>query len=398
MIRWNDLEAANERLNAFVDFDESATFGTGPLDGMTIGIKANITVKGLPWTGGIGGYRDRIASRDAEAVAKLRAAGAAIIGTLNMEEAALGAKTDNPFFGATQNPHHIGYSPGGSSGGSAAAVAAGMCDLALGTDTMGSVRIPAAYCGIYGLKPTRGAISQDGLEIAEATLDSIGPMARSLEELEACSRVLLDMKSPQVIDNIELLENLGGVECEPSVLENYRKACTALGATDSFPLPYPLTRIRYAGFILTSLALAESLAELIETDPDGLSDNLKFLLSFGPKRSPSDLAEDRTILAEVSDVVNAVVGQHGAILLPTAPQAAFSHADKAPANQADFTCLANIAGLPAISIPAGWNDEGLPVAVQLIGPAGNEAGLLQLATKLDNNLSAYRQPSPFYRQ
>ena len=121
-------------------------------------------------------------------------------------------------------------------------------------------------------------------------------------------------------------------------------------------------------------------------------------MTFGPKRSPSDLAEDRKILAEVSDVVNAVVEQHGAILLPTAPQAAFSHADKAPANQADFTCLANIAGLPAISIPAGWNDEGLPVAVQLIGAAGNEAGLLQLATKLDKNLSAYRQPSPFYRQ
>ncbi|WP_367947264.1 amidase family protein [Sphingopyxis sp. BSNA05] len=128
-------------------------------------------------------------------MARLRAAGAAIIGTLNMEEAALGAKTDNIFFGATQNPHHIGYTPGGSSGGSAAAVAAGLCDVALGTDTMGSVRIPAAYCGIYGLKPTRGAISQDGLEIAEATLDSIGPMARSLEDLEACSRILLDIKA-----------------------------------------------------------------------------------------------------------------------------------------------------------------------------------------------------------
>lgn len=398
MIQWNDLKTADAELNAFVDFDESAQSGEGPLHGMTIGIKANIAVEGLPWTGGIGGFRERIATRDADAVARLRAAGAAIIGMLNMEEAALGAKTDNPFFGATQNPHRIGYTPGGSSGGSAAAVAAGLCDVALGTDTMGSVRIPAAYCGIYGLKPTHGAISQDGLEITEATLDSIGPLARSLEDLEACSRILMDLKDPQAIDNIVLLENLGDVECESSVLENYRKACAAVNAVDSFSLPYPLTRIRYAGFISTSLALSKSLAELIAKNPDGISDHLKYLMTFGPKRSPSDLAEDRKILAEVSDAVNAVVEQHGAILLPTAPQAAFSHADEAPANQADFTCLANIAGLPAISIPAGWNDEGLPVAVQLIGAAGNEAGLLQLATKLDKNLSAYRQPSPFYRQ
>jgi aspartyl-tRNA(Asn)/glutamyl-tRNA(Gln) amidotransferase subunit A len=395
MIQWDDLETGNAALNAFVDFDQSAQFGDGPLNGLAIGIKANIAVKGLPWTGGIGAYRDRIATKDADAVARLRSAGAAIIGMLNMEEAALGAKTDNPFFGATQNPHRIGYTPGGSSGGSAAAVAAGLCDVALGTDTMGSVRIPAAYCGIYGLKPTRGAISQDGLEIAEATLDSIGPMARSLETLEACSRILMAWAEPQTIDNIILLENLGDVECGPAVLENYAKARTALNATDSFALPYPLTRIRYAGFILTSLALSESLGALTEADPDGLSDSLKFLLTFGPKRSASDLAEDRKILAEVSEAVNAVVTQHGAILLPTAPQAAFSHADKTPANQADFTCLANIAGLPAITIPAGWNDQGLPVGVQLVGAAGNEAGLLQLAKQLDGQLSAYRQPPLF---
>ena len=396
MIQLGDLEARNAALNAFVDFDESAQCGDGPLNGFTIGVKANIAVKGLPWTGGIGAYRDRIASRDADAVARLRKAGAAIIGTLNMEEAALGAKTDNPFFGATQNPHRLGYTPGGSSGGSAAAVAAGLCNVALGTDTMGSVRIPAAYCGIYGLKPTHGAISQDGLEITEATLDSIGPLARSLEDLEACSRVLMEWNSPQVIDNIALLENLGDVVCEAAVLENYGKACAALNATDGFCLPYPLTRIRYAGFISTSLALSESLGELLTTHPDGISENLKFLMTFGPQRSEPDLAEDRKILAEVSEAVNAVVEQHGAILLPTAPQAAFSHADRAPANQADFTCLANIAGLPAISIPAGWNDQGLPVGVQLVGAAGNEAGLMQLAKKLDGQLSAYRQPPLFY--
>ncbi|MEO9634578.1 MAG: amidase [Parasphingorhabdus sp.] len=396
MIQWEELETANAALNAFVDFDQGAQFGEGPFDAITIGVKANIAAKGLPWTGGIGAYRDRIATEDADAVARLKSAGAAIIGMLNMEEAALGAKTDNPFFGATQNPHQIGYTPGGSSGGSAAAVAAGLCDMALGTDTMGSVRIPASYCGIYGLKPTHGAISQDGLEIAEASLDSIGPMARSLEALEACSRILMDFKNPQAIDNIALLENLGDVTCEAGVLESYQTACYNMNAEGSFSLPYPQTRIRYAGFILTSLALSESLGELLESNPEGLSEGLRFLLKFGPERSASDLAEDRDILAKTSAAMNAVVAQHGAILLPTAPQAAFSHEDKAPANQADFTCLASIAGLPAITVPAGQDDQGMPLGVQLIGAAGNEAGLFHLAKTLDNRMAAYRRPTIFY--
>lgn len=396
MLHWDDLESANAALNAFADFDRNARSGEGPLSNLTFGIKANIAVEGLPWTGGLEAYKDRIADNDAEAVAKLRAAGAAIIGTLNMEEAALGAKTDNPFFGATHNPHKIGYTPGGSSGGSGAAVAAGLCDAALGTDTMGSVRIPAAYCGIYGLKPTAGAISQDGLEIVDSSLDSIGPLARSLEDLETVSRVLMNLADPQVIDNIALLENLGGVDCEPAVLEGYERAREAVGAKQKFTLPHPLTRIRFAGFILSSLGLSQELADVLKNNPDGLSDHLKFLLTFGTERSAADLAEDRKTLAETTDAIRAVVEQHGAILLPTAPQVAFSHDDKAPANQADFTCLANIAGLPAISIPAGWSSDGLPVGMQLIGAAGNELGLFALARELDEKLSAYRVPEDFF--
>ncbi len=157
------LAEANQPLNAFVDFNRAARFGEGPLVGVTVGVKSNIAVRGLPWTAGMALHRGRIAARDAATVAALRDAGAAIIGTLNMEEAALGAKTDNPFFGATHNPHRIGFTPGGSSGGSGAAVAAGLCDLALGTDTMGSVRIPASYCGVYGFKPAQTAVSRDGL-------------------------------------------------------------------------------------------------------------------------------------------------------------------------------------------------------------------------------------------
>ena len=395
MIHWDDLKAANEPLNAFTDFDTKAQSGKGPLEGVTIGVKANIAVAGLPWTSGIEAFRDRIAERDAETVKRLRGAGAVIIGSLNMEEAALGAKTDNPFYGPTHNPHRLGHTPGGSSGGSGAAVAAGLCDAALGTDTMGSVRIPASYCGVYGLKPTRGAVSQDGLELVDGWLDSIGPLARSMESLESITQVIANLSQGQVIDNIALLENLGEVECERDVLDVYDNAKTILNAEASFSLPYPLTRVRFAGFIMSSLGLSNSLAQVLADNPAGLSDHLRKLLTYGPGRSADDLAEDRKILKETGEALAAVTDKYGAILLPTAPQAAFSHADRAPANQADFTCLASVAGLPAISIPAGQIADGLPIGVQIIGAAGNEAGLFTLARTLDSQLNAYRAPETF---
>lgn len=392
MIDWDALQAANAPLNAFTDFDRSAEGGEGVLGGLTVGIKANIMVEGLPWTGGCEVFRNRIAERDAEVVAKLRSAGAAIIGSLNMEEAALGAKTDNPFFGATQNPHRLGLTPGGSSGGSGAAVAAGLCDAALGTDTMGSIRVPAAYCGIYGFKPAHGAVSQDGLEMTEPSLDTIGPLARDLDVLERVSRVISDFGEGASDAPLATLAGLGGVECQPSVLSAYAKAKEHLSATAEIVLPYDPTRIRFAGFISASRFLA---AYLASADPAKISPALTKLLTYGPKRSEGDLAEDTKVISETGAALTAAVETYGAILLPTAPQAAFPHSEAAPANQADFTCLANMAGLPAISIPVGWSHDGLPVSVQLVGKTGHEAGLFALARKLDAALAAYRPPAKF---
>jgi aspartyl-tRNA(Asn)/glutamyl-tRNA(Gln) amidotransferase subunit A len=134
----------------------------GPLDGIPIAIKDNIDVAGVPTSNGFGGPHPA-ASADAEVVRRLRAQGAVILGKLNMQEGALGAVNDNPHHGRTSNPFRDGYTPGGSSGGSAAAVAAGLCAAALGTDTGGSVRIPAAYCGQVGLKPSYGRVSARGV-------------------------------------------------------------------------------------------------------------------------------------------------------------------------------------------------------------------------------------------
>jgi aspartyl-tRNA(Asn)/glutamyl-tRNA(Gln) amidotransferase subunit A len=397
MIDWDALKAANAPLNAFTDFDMSATGGEGALAGMTIGVKANVAVKGLPWTGGCEAFRHRIAERDAEVVARLRDAGAAILGTTNMEEAALGAKTDNPWFGATQNPHRLGYSPGGSSGGSAAAVAAGLCDVALGTDTMGSIRIPAAYCGVYGFKPAHSAISQDGLEMTEPTLDTIGPLARDLDVLERVSRAISDFgegdgNTPGAEAAGAILGDLGGVECSEEVLAVFENAKAKLGALQPVTLSQPLSRIRFAGFVKTSRSLA---AHLADADPALLSPVLQKLLTYGPRRSEADWVEDQQILADVAVEVAALVTRNSFLILPTAPQAAFPHSEAAPANQADLTCLATIAGLPSISIPAGGSHDGLPVGVQLVGQIGHEVHLFDLARALDSALAAYRQPANF---
>lgn len=376
--------------NAFVERPSDAPATDGPLTGITIGVKANIAVAGLHWTAGMALLRDRIAEQDAEVVARLRAAGASITGIVNMEEAALGAKTDNPWFGPTNNPHRMGYTPGGSSGGSGAAVAAGLCDVALGTDTMGSIRIPAAYCGVYGFKPAWGAVSQNGLELAEPDFDAIGPLAHSLDLLERVARVMSDVGEQTAAAGWATIADLGGVDCEPAVLEGFARARAACGAMTEITLPHPLSRVRFAGFIKTVRFMAKQFAD---ADPALLSDHLRKLIAYGPRRSDADWAEDQRVLADTADALRSAIARHGTLLLPTAPQTAFAHIAAAPANQADFTCLANVAGLPALSLPAGQDNDRLPVGVQLVGLPGCEADMFARARVLDAALNAYRAPS-----
>lgn len=393
MIDWPALKAANARVGAFVDWDDGAAGADGPLAGLTVGVKSNIMVKGLPWTGGMGLYRDRIATRDAECVARLRAAGAAVLGTVNMHEAALGAHTDNAFYGRTHNPHRHGYTPGGSSGGSGAAVAAGLCDIALGTDTMGSVRIPAAYCGVYGLKPTNGGISEDGLAYLEPSLDSIGPLARDLDVLEQAWNVLAvnPQEEAKPFRHAWLLGQQGEVDVQPAVAAGFEAARRVMPLPfETLDLPERLTDVRMAGLVAAGRWLVNDLGAEYRADNPGLSDELKFILGITDKLEarPEVLARTRAALCNA-------IGRDTVLLMPTAPQVAFAHGTRAPANQADFTCLANVAGLPALALPSGWNDDGLPVSVQLVGPPESERSLIALARQIDNQLQAYRRPAQF---
>ncbi len=375
---------SHDRWNAIVDLAADPGGGAGQLAGVRVGVKSNIAVAGLPHTGGMSHLRGKIAAQDAEVVAQLRRAGASILGSLNMHEAALGATTDNAFYGRTHNPHRMGHTPGGSSGGSGAAVAAGLVDLALGTDTLGSIRLPAAYCGVYGLKPTHGAVSEDGLLYLDPALDCIGPLARDLDLIERAWDVIGSGGSDAPFRRLILLDDLAGVACEPAVLAGYRAAGAAIDLPVSgVRLPADTSAIRIA-------ALAGSVRYLIgELGPHraSASAELRFILdALEPVPANPDL------LTAVKATLIETLGDDGVLLMPTAPQAAFAHGSGAPVNQADFTGLANIAGLPAIALPSGWSDDGLPVSVQLVGPPGSERRLIALARQVDSSLNQYKPP------
>jgi aspartyl-tRNA(Asn)/glutamyl-tRNA(Gln) amidotransferase subunit A len=378
--------------------DSMARFGSGTaraLEGLPMAVKANIAVAGLGWSAGMALRADIIAGKDAEAVRRLREAGAIIIGTANMHEAALGGTNDNIFYGRAINPHKAGYTTGGSSGGSGGAVAAGLCTAALGSDTLGSVRIPAAYNGIYGLKPTHGAISGDGMVPLCPWLEDVGILTRSLDDVADIQAVLGDGEDVVRSELTRLLVLTDGPDCEPAVLEAYHRAQKLLGDKSQYALTLKdnAADIRLAGFTFAARSLADQLGDIPQTAPEKLSAELRYMLRYAASRSAEDLARAEAILQRVRDQLLVAIGDDGLLLTPTTPQAAFLHSGRPPVTGASYTGLANIAGLPALSVPAGVNDDGLPVAVQLIGPAGSETRLIAAARTLEIGLGGF-VPSP----
>jgi len=368
----------------------------GPLDGIPFAVKDNIAVAGLPTRCGTLAP-SAPAHKDATVVARLRAAGGVLLGTLNMHEGALGGTTDNPFWGRCMNPLKYGYTPGGSSGGSAAAIASGIVTVTLGTDTMGSVRIPAAYCGLWGLKPTKGRVPATGMTHLSWTLDTIGPLARDPGTLGA---ILSVIEGPDLADPLNTPLNAGqphpttlvglrlGVPdvanlaaCEDIVLVAFERFKLAL--TDAGVILTPINikdwspgKVRRAGLLISEVEGAEVLGNTLEGL--GLSDDFRAMLLYGRSASAGQLAlayHKMQALAVSFD--NAVVGLDG-LLLPTAPQRAFAHDGAVPVNQADFTSLANMVGAPAITVPLCAPDGELPCAAQIVGQRGSDHSLIAM--------------------
>jgi aspartyl-tRNA(Asn)/glutamyl-tRNA(Gln) amidotransferase subunit A len=377
---------------------------SGPLAGMPVAVKDNIDVAGMPTTAGLAALEGQVAKHDAPALARLRAAGAAILGKVSMHEGALGATTDTPR--PCQNPLRPGFTPGGSSGGSAAAVAAGIAPLALGTDTMGSVRIPAAYCGVFGLKPTAGLVPRSGVVPLSPSFDTVGPIA---EAPGVCARALEVMAGEDLADPCSRPPPVGwhavprtpaavlglrvglprpalDAPMEPEVRGAWEDAAAALqdrGATVA-PVAMPGWSpgvARRAGLLLIE-AEAAALHEALIDDPRAATPAFRAALDYGRRLGGVRLARALFVLAEARAAALRALDAQDLLLLPTAPQRAFAHGTPAPHDQADFTALANIAGLPALSLPWPAGDSGLPASVQLVGRPHAEAQLVALAEAL----------------
>lgn len=411
-----DIKARDREVGAFVAFVENpkanidgrfqAKSAENALQDWTFAIKSNIAVAGLAHTAGIGGYRDRIASADAFCVARLRAAGAVIIGTVNMEEAALGAVTNNPHFGKTHNPLRHGYTAGGSSGGSAAAVAAGMVRVALGSDTMGSCRIPAAYCGVVGFKPSYGRISMRGVEALSRRLDHIGILANNVADVRDVLAALdffdandadarrYNAKPATSVKPVRLavLDEASRAGLDADVRRDYESALGIISrsgyqlaerAVDQTKLAVA----RRAGLLICEAELSVTLADLLAKHDGGVSPHLCKLIAFGAAKSPADISNAHAAIDATASVLDEQLDGVDALCWPTAPQTAFAFSATIPANQADFTCLANFTGAPAISLPMPCAPGTMPSGLQLMMTPGEDGALLNLAESLAESLA-----------
>lgn len=408
--------------------DELAKHEANPLFGLPIGVKDNIVTKGMTTTCGSKFLENFVPAHDATVVERLHEAGAVTIGKLNMDEFAMGSSNENSAYKPVRNPWNTKHVPGGSSGGSAAAVAAGEVLFSLGSDTGGSIRQPAAYCGVVGLKPTYGLVSRFGLVAFASSLDQIGPLTRTVEDnayLLSAIAGHCDMDSTSAnVDRIDYTKALTGdikglkiavpkeyfgEGVSESVKDNIRaaiKKLESLGATvDEVSLPnskYALATYyllasseassnlaRFDGIRYGVRAEADALEDVFKySRAQGFGDEVKRRIMLGTYALSSGYydayykkaQQARTLIKKDFDDV---LANYDVIIGPTAPTPAFElgaqNDDPVTMYANDIlTIPINLAGVPAISVPAGLVD-GLPVGLQIIGKHFDEATIYRAA-------------------
>ena len=416
------IERINPQLNAYIDHrpslmqdqahmaDRRRREGAiGRLDGIPIALKDNFDVAGWPTRAGLPGRRAPV-EHDAHVVQRLRAAGAVLVGRTNMDEGALGTMTDNPHFGATHNPHHHGYTAGGSSGGAAAAVAAGLAVAAIGSDSLGSIRIPASYCGIYALKPTHGEISARGLVPAARRLDAVGLLARGVDDLTVLLQVLAgydadDARSRRrrvafALPDWEpgnlragFLPDLAAVGVQPAVIEVFEAAMAklphALGDRRTVDFDdWDFARTRRAGLLLMEAEMLGTFAADLANAEHPVSPRFREMLGYAASKSAADYAAADRVLDAATLKMRRLFCQVDVLILPTTSQGAFPLDGPVPDSQADLASFASLAGCPAISLPMGTLPDGMPIGLQLVGARGSDLRLLELAAVCAATLDA----------
>jgi len=406
---YRQIERLNPTLNAFITVNPSGqsseTIQTKKvLSGIPIAIKDLYETTGIRTTAGSLFFKDYIPKEDAVVVSKLKAAGADIVGKTSTHEIALGVTNINPHYGSPRNPWNTSYITGGSSGGSAAAVAAGMCMAALGSDTGGSIRIPASLCGVVGLKPTYGRVSLRGVFPLSWNLDHAGPLTRSVKDAALLLQVLAgyDEEDPSSVNEPvnDYLKNIeAGIKdwrialivgdfvevSDAEVLTAVRGATRYFEYLGAKVEEVDLSWLYEAAVANGRMVQADGAAyhrERLEANPELFGADVRQRLETGRNLPSSTYALARRKQVETRRRSEIFFRQYDALVLPSTPIAALplddieNSASQAPA-LTRFTAPFNLSGLPALSIPCGFTKEGLPIGMQIVSGYWQEAKVLR---------------------
>jgi aspartyl-tRNA(Asn)/glutamyl-tRNA(Gln) amidotransferase subunit A len=427
------IEALNPVLNAFITITSESALAQartaeadvmkgkwrGPLQGIPIALKDLFDTAGVKTTAGSGVFRDRIPNEDAEVVRRLKAAGAVLLGKTNMQEFAFGGSSLVSYFGAVKNPWELNHIAGGSSGGSAVSLAAELCYGALGSDTAGSVRLPASHCGVVGLKPTYGLVSIRGVIPLSWSLDHVGPLTRTVADAAIMLQAIagydpedITSEEMKVLDYTQALRaNTSSVrigvprefffaDLDPDIDAAMKEALSVLGKLTAGIREVAL-QVNNFETLRDVVRAAEAYAyhqEFVTKSPELYQPViLKRIRAGADVSTPAyiqgrrDLARIRRMAGKLFESVDVLVTS----TLPIPPAAVSDPRADDILPTVRNTSPFNVNGCPAISIPCGFTSKGLPIGLQIIGPPGGEPVVLQLAHVYEQATAWHnRRPAP----
>ena len=361
------------------------------IDGEIFTVKPNIKVKNFPYNAGIKELENSVAKNDDPIINTIKQSGGIIVGSTNMDEAAFGGDTSSSFYGRCINPINNKLSVGGSSGGSAAAIASGMVNFSIGTDTMGSVRIPASYSGVVGFKPSSAINSNKHLILLSQTYDTIGFHSNNINNI-IC---LFNIIKPKINQNYFYIKPIRQIKClVPDQIFNGEINSDVMSVFKEALLKIEKNgiNIEYANLLnwkpnyhrKALLKVVENegsynLKKLINNKNSKISDNLRSNLLFGKSIDNQEIKKIRLELENLKNQIKTIFRDFDMILMPTTPQNSFNINDTPPVNQANLTSLANIADLPAISLPYKHGGKRFH-SLQIIAAQQNDLFLLKTSS------------------
>jgi len=415
------IAAQDERLNAFVlvtadearqraqdaDAELAAGQDRGPLHGIPVTLKDLFDVRGRATTAGSHVRQQDVSAYDAPAVVQLRQAGAVLIGKTNLHEFAFGTTNEDSAFGPSRHPLDPARSPGGSSGGSAVSVAAGMAFASLGTDTGGSIRIPSSACGLVGLKPTAGEVSTDGVVPLSQTLDHVGPLARSVTDAWYVHQALVGRSMPRPLAaappaglRLAVPRRYFCDLLQPDVRSAFDRTVSTLMSAGARVDEIDIAHADYIASIYLQIVFSEAAAyhaSTLEAMPDRYTPPVRIRLEMARYVLAEDYLRAMSGRATLRREVDAALGWHDALILPTLPIVApvlgepMADIGGAPHPVRNvmlrLTQLFNITGHPAVSLPCGHASDGLPVGLQIVGRRHETDALMRVALGIERTIA-----------